>query len=586
VNQIAAGEVVERPASVVKELLENSLDAGATQIDISLRDGGRAAIRVSDNGRAMDRADAMMCFERHATSKIRRAEDLAAVATLGFRGEALPSIAAVSRFQLLTRPEDEEVGTRVKIEGGVLLGCGDAGCAAGTQIDVRSLFYNLPARRKFLRTRGTEQSHCVATVVREALSRPDVDFSLRQDGRELLRAPGGVDTLTRARDLLGRHGAALMPVQFESGELRVEGLVSPPGIHRSTAVGAMFLYINGRYVRDPVVRRAVLEAYRERLPRGRYPVVVLDLSMPTADVDVNVHPTKIEVRFQNPRGVGQALVSGLGACLAGPELQHRPDAVESPSSAGPLFQDPSELLPFRKPKNIPAPIYLEKSPPRPHPDDDPRWSAPPILAADSATEDDRGDLDQRQPEEEGRGGGPRYGDLVVIGLLAERWALCEDEGELVIVDPLAAREKLAFASLQRSPGEALGQQQRLLTPRRVDLPASAAEQIAQLTEPLEDLGIALVRFSPTSWAVRALPLALVDADLDTLLTEIAAAPPSGLYTVIAAHAARLDAATLDVYEVRTLLASLDDAELAPGAPVALRIPPREILERFRRSREP
>ena len=224
VNQIAAGEVVERPASVVKELLENSLDAGATQIDIALRDGGRALIRLSDNGCGMNRADAMMCFERHATSKIRRAEDLAGVSTLGFRGEALPSIAAVSRFQLLTRPDEEEVGTRVKIEGGVLLGCADAGCVAGTQIDVRSLFYNLPARRKFLRTRGTEQSHCVATVVREALARPEVDFSVSQDGRELLRARGGVDTATRARDLLGRHGAALMPATCAQGDLTIVGL--------------------------------------------------------------------------------------------------------------------------------------------------------------------------------------------------------------------------------------------------------------------------------------------------------------------------------------------------------------------------
>ncbi len=581
VNQIAAGEVVERPASVVKELLENSLDAGATQIDIALRDGGRALIRVSDNGIGMNNTDAMMCFERHATSKIRRAEDLSQVTTLGFRGEALPSIAAVSRFQLLTRPADEEVGTKVKIEGGTLLSCVDAGCAAGTQIDVRSLFYNLPARRKFMRTRGTEQSHCVEMVVREGLARPEVDFTLTQDGRELLRALGGVDPVTRARDLLGRHGRSLVAARFNLGDLTVEGLVSPVGIHRSTAVGAMYLYVNGRYVRDPVVRRAVYEAYRDLVPRGRYPVVVLDIRLPPADVDVNVHPTKIEVRFQNPRGVGHAIATGLREVLSAQGVS-REALVSEPLTDAPLFVPNTEPLPFRPPRNIPSPIYLEKALPRPHPDDDDRWREPPatpLLATEPSIEAER-DIET----ERGIEGAPRYGDLVVIGLLADRWALCEDDGELVVIDPVAGREQLAFASLQASPAEALGQRQRLLAPRRIEMPVARADRIAAVTEPLEDLGIALDRFAPNAWAVRTLPLALVDVDVDALLTDVAAASPSGLYAAIAAHVASAEESALDVYEVRTLLASLDDAGQPVSSPTALRIPPRELIERFRRSR--
>lgn len=579
VNQIAAGEVVERPASVVKELLENSLDAGATQIDIALRDGGRALIRIADNGCGMNRTDAMMCFERHATSKILRAEDLSNVTTLGFRGEALPSIAAVSRFKLLTRPEDDEVGTKVNIEGGVLLSCLDAGCAAGTQIDVRSLFYNLPARRKFLRTRGTEQSHCVEMVVREALSRPEVDFTVTQDGRELLRAPGGVKLLTRARDLLGRHGRSLVDARFSLGDLTVVGLVSPIGVHRSTAIGAMYLYINGRYVRDPVARRGVYEAYRDLVPRGRYPVVVLDIQLPPVDVDVNVHPTKIEVRFQNPRGVGHAIATGLREVLSAHGVSREAISAE-PLTDAPLFVPSSEPLPYgstqsRPPRNIPDPVYLEKALPQAHPDDDGRWTAAPPTPPTPPIAAEPGLVTE----------GSRYGDLAVIGLLAERWALCEDDGELVIIDPVAARELLALTNLQSSPEDALGQRQRLLVPKRVEMPVARADRIAAMVEPLADLGIDLDRFAPTAWAVRTLPLALIEDDLDALLADIAAATPSGLYAAIAAHAASADEGTLDVYEVRTLLASLDDAEQKISSPVALRIPPRELLERFRRSRD-
>jgi DNA mismatch repair protein MutL len=340
----------------------------------------------------------------------------------------------------------------------------------------------------------------------------------------------------------------------------------------------MYLYINGRYVRDPVMRRGVLEGYRDHLPRGRYPVVVLNLRLPTNDVDINVHPAKIEVRFQNPRAVGHALAEGLSQRLSGGDVRR----TETPSDhavGGPLFEAAEVALPLRKPRNLPTPVYLEKELPRAHPDDDERWREPPMIAAeptDSAPTDD---------EPAPSPGGPRYGDLVVIGLLADRWALCEEDGDLVVVDPVAAREQLAFVSLQRSPGNALGQQQRLLTPRRVELSVSRADRIEAVREALEDLGIALDRFSPTSWAVRALPLALVDVDLDGLLVEIAGAPPSGLYAVVAARAARVEGGELDVYEVRTLLASLDDAGQVPGGPVALRISPRELLERFRRSRE-
>ena len=235
VNKIAAGEVVERPASVVKELVENSIDAGATDLRVELKGGGRNLIRIIDNGSGMNRADATLCLERHATSKIRSDEDLFRIATLGFRGEAIPSIASVSRFELLTRPADDAIGTRVMVEGGRLVDIQDAGCPAGTTITIRSLFFNIPARRKFLRTVATELSHCLEAVVRQVLVRPELDIEVTHDGQKVIRAPVVSDIAARSADLLGAHGAALVPITFSQGELAVEGLLSPVGVHKASA---------------------------------------------------------------------------------------------------------------------------------------------------------------------------------------------------------------------------------------------------------------------------------------------------------------------------------------------------------------
>ena len=327
INKIAAGEVVERPASVVKELVENALDAGACELRVALRAGGRNLVRVVDNGSGMDRTDAMMCLERHATSKIKTDDDLFRVETLGFRGEAIPSIASVSKFELTTRTPARDVGTKIRVEGGKLLDVTDAGCAPGTQIDVGSLFFNVPARRKFLRSADTELGHCVEAVTRELLIRPAIDFELTHDERTLLRCPVG-DHRRRAVDLLGPHGEALVPVSFTRGTLSVEGLVSPVGVHRQSAQGSSYLYVNGRFVRDLVMRRAVTQAYAGIVPKDRYPVVVLRVTIPPHDVDVNVHPAKTEVRFVSPYELQNAIAEGLRAALQEFGI-HRPVANEA-----------------------------------------------------------------------------------------------------------------------------------------------------------------------------------------------------------------------------------------------------------------
>ena len=315
VNKIAAGEVVERPASVIKELVENAIDAGSTDLRVELKGGGRNLIRVTDNGCGMDRADATLCLERHATSKIRSDRDLFNISTLGFRGEAIPSIASVSRFELLTRPADQPVGTRIPVEGGRLVDVADAGCPAGTRITIRSLFFNIPVRRKFLRTEATELSHCLEAVVRQALIRPELDVEVTHDDQKIIRAAVVSDVAARAADLLGAPGGALVPVRFKQGELEVEGLVSPVGVHKASAQGSAYLYVNGRFVRDAVLRQAVNEAYRGIVPKGRYPTVVLQITVPPDHVDVNVHPAKTEVRFRHARDLSRILSTGIREAL-------------------------------------------------------------------------------------------------------------------------------------------------------------------------------------------------------------------------------------------------------------------------------
>jgi DNA mismatch repair protein MutL len=315
INKIAAGEVVERPASVVKELVENALDAGATSLQVHLKAGGRNLVRVVDDGVGMNRTDALMCLERHATSKILNEDDLFSVSTLGFRGEAVPSIASVSRFEILTRPRDAEVGTRVVVEGGRLMDVSPAGAAPGTEISAASLFFNLPARRKFLRSVETELGHCMEAVTREALIRPTLDLEVTHDDRPLLRCAPSPSRARRAADLLGAHGEALVPVSFARGDIEVEALVSPVGVHRASPQGSSWLYVNGRFVRDPVLRRAVTAAYAGIVPKDRYPLVIVEVRVPPSEVDVNVHPAKTEVRFANALALQAAVTEGLRAAL-------------------------------------------------------------------------------------------------------------------------------------------------------------------------------------------------------------------------------------------------------------------------------
>jgi DNA mismatch repair protein MutL len=316
-NQIAAGEVVERPASVAKELVENAIDAGARRITIDVEAGGRRLLRVADDGEGMTRDDAVLAFERHATSKIKNAEDLSAIATLGFRGEALASIASVARIELVTKTEDEAAATRVMIEGGRMRDVKDAAHPKGTTLTMRDLFFNVPARRKFLRSEATESFHLTNLVTHYALAHPEIAFTLTNNGREVLRAAPAADLRERAYQIFGAEFLDnLLEVSGGQSQVaRVRGYVSAPR-ERRTSRDAQYLFINGRYVRDRLVGRALSDGYRAILPHGVFPVALLFLEIPLEEVDVNVHPAKTEVRFRRAAAVADAVREAVRSALA------------------------------------------------------------------------------------------------------------------------------------------------------------------------------------------------------------------------------------------------------------------------------
>lgn len=583
VNKIAAGEVVERPASVVKELVENSLDAGAQRLRVELQDGGRKLVRVTDDGMGMSRVDAQLCLERHATSKIRTEEDLFEVQTLGFRGEAIPSIAAVGRFELQTRREEDQAGTQVMVDGGRLVRVGEIGCPVGTRISLRSLFYNVPVRRKFLRTAATELSHCVEAVRRQALVRPELDVEVVHSGRTLLRAPPVADLAARALDVVGKEAEALVPVDFSDGPLRVWGLASPVGVHRGSG-GGTWLYVNGRFVRDPVVRRGVREAYRGAVPRGRFPVVVLLLELPPDHVDVNVHPAKTEVRFQYARDLVQALSDGLREVLQGTGLAPRrgpvrytlDTMVDGRQGALPLVGEQGAVFERERRQGERPPSAPPSAPPegegevarppvpvapRPRAELPPAaearggWTPPPLAPAPPA------------PEPRPAVAGPlpvaRFADLRVLGQHDQRWILAEGAGVLVLVDQAAAHRAVMAARLLAGEGRGAP----LDEPVVVELSGELRAALLGAAEALASLGLEVEDFGGEALVLKTLPEPLVGRPPAALLAALAqrlaevrgAASPPQLARILAALSLEREAWSLSPYELRTLLRALDEA---------------------------
>jgi DNA mismatch repair protein MutL len=585
VAKIAAGEVIERPAAVVRELVENALDAGAGRVDIALEEGGRRLIRVADDGGGMTPEEARLALERHTTSKIRALADLLAIETYGFRGEALASIAAVSRFSLLTRAREAVGGVRLDVEGGRLVAAGPAGAPPGTTVTVRDLFFNLPARRQFLRSPPTETAQVADAISRLALVHPEVAFSLAVDGRLALSGRRGADRLERLAAVLGPSVPPLVAVSRVEGASSVTGYVSPPGVSRAGA-GSLYLVVNGRPVRDRALLHAVLQGSRHAHEPGRYPVGALFLAVPPALVDVNVHPQKAEVRFREPSAVHGLVARAVEAALATAGALPVARLSDDLRRRSPLRADRvSEALASYL-RRVDTPGRQTRTPPP--------ASAQPLerQLTWGATARSVAPAEREAPRPR------RYAALRYLGQVAASYLVCAGDEGLVIVDQHAAHERLRFERLREARG-GRAQGLRLLVPRPVTLRADRAALVAERAAWLAELGLEVEPFGPAgTLLVKAVPAPLANLDPAPLLEDVAAdleglSPGAPLATALdhliatlACHGAVTFRQELDPREAERLLADLDRFGVAGacphGRPVSRLVDLAELERLFRR----
>ena len=517
-SQVAAGEVVERPASVVKELIENSIDAGARKIDVMIRRGGISLVRVIDDGCGMDRDDALLSLERHATSKIRTATDLQAVATLGFRGEALPSIASVSRFRLTTREVRAMAGTEIIVNGGKLDVVRDAGEAPGTQVEVRSLFYNLPARRKFLRSENTESRNIEHQVHLQAIGHPHVGFSFLRDDRVLFQLPAAAALSDRIRDLLGVElSQRLVEVADKpSPKIRISGFIGQVGLSRQTRTQQL-VFVNGRAIESSLITAAIREGYHTALMKGQYPVTFLFLELDPASVDVNVHPAKREVRFRDPTGVREVIVQCIQQTLEGGRAAWQEKfraPVSLPAAAGKAAPD------LRLRPEVPASHEIHRE--LPHLGTvaggvDPGRATveqafrPPATRIDPAGE---------APALQQRAAAATQQQFQIIGVLNKLYVLMENADGLVLVDQHAAHERILFEELRRRMEEQGVPTQKLLLPQTFDVPPRDADWIERNLSILQRMGIGIESFGPGTFKIDSLPSFLDVSDPSQFMRKV------------------------------------------------------------------
>jgi DNA mismatch repair protein MutL len=583
IDQIAAGEVVERPASVVKELIENALDAEAMRLRVELRDGGSALCAVTDDGTGMSPEDARLALERHATSKLASPEDLARIASYGFRGEALPAIAAVSALRLRTRSARDETGIEICIEGGVRRSERAVGAPVGTRIEVSELFGNVPARRKFLKSAATEWGHAAEWIARSALAQPAVHFDVARDDRPAWTWPAVSDPLDRIAAVLGeREATALIAVDSSEGRVHTYGWVSRPDRHRSNLSG-VYLFVNGRPVRDRVLQHALVDCYRDVLPRGRFPSAVLFVDLPFEAVDVNVHPAKWEVRFADARAAHRWIADAVRGGL------ERRSWLAGSAAVAPL----------------PAPARVPGEPPAASAGFALRGEAE-RGPSDWLFAGARAPADPALPAEAARAADVRvrFGELRLLGQLLATYLLVEGKQDLLLVDQHAAHERVLYEQLRASWLARGVERQPLLAPLAVQLEPRALAVLAERSEDAARLGFEIEPFGDDTIAVRTVPALLAGRDPAGLVRGLADAwlagegassaasdvrsldPADRSLATLACHAARRKGDPLDPREQRALLDALDAIPWAPtcphGRPVVVPFTSAEIERRFGR----
>jgi len=586
-NKIAAGEVVERPASVVKELIENAIDAGATDIQIEIRQGGRRLIRVADNGCGIPPAEVELAFARHATSKIASEDDLTRITTLGFRGEALASISAVSQVTMLTRVQGEAAGIQLRVEGGQIVRRDGHAANTGTLISVENLFYNTPARLKFLRSESTESSHVVKLASAYAIAFPELRLRLVDNGRLVLQTPGNgrlydvlvkVYGLEMAQELVEIQPGEAQPLTQETSdspgsspaeaEVQVAGYVGAPSLHHSKRSYEM-LFLNRRWIQDRSISYAIEEAYRTLIPQGRYPVAVINITLPPSEVDVNVHPTKREVRFRNPRAVFSAVQRAVRRTV----LEQAPVASISqrPTVVGAAEWSRQQHMPLGRraiPHGSVGQLAMEIQ----------------RTADTEAIDVARAPMSEQLPM------------LRVLGQVRQTYIIAEGPDGLYLIDQHAAHERILFEQLQTEQTAMALSSQTLLQPLTIELPAQQRRLLADLSEQLVAFGFDIAPFGGDTCLVRAIPAAMNPAQVSEAIAELLDAAREShdanlavesTLAVIACHSAVRAGQTLSQDEARELIRQLEGTA-APytcphGRPTMIHLSAAQLEKSFGRS---
>jgi DNA mismatch repair protein MutL len=565
-QKIAAGEVIERPASVVKELLENAIDAGASDIIVELRSGGLQLIRVSDNGEGISPEDVPMAFQRYATSKMKKAEDLFAIHTLGFRGEALPSIAAVSQMTMKTRTSHSMTGTKAVCEGGEIKRISEVGCPIGTEVEVRNLFFNIPVKRKFLKSIQTELRNSLSHFLRLSLSHPPISFKFLHDDRTLHEHLKTESTFVRMEAILGKEiYHHLQPIAFEDGEIHITGFTSLPSFSKGNGDG-IYLYVNRRFIKDRMIYRAVVEAYRHVIPAGRFPVVVIFVQIPPSSIDVNVHPTKAEVKFKDPERIFRMVHGALASLHALPSLQD-PRALEHERIGGALskrtpFSIHSSPVQFslKEDEEKPIPVVRETL--------SPEWN-----------------LEKKS-------------DLRILGQVQGTYILCEGEKGLIFIDQHAAHERILFEKYKREYEEGSVASERLLIPIVMEFSTEESFILMSYLEVFQSMGFEIDPVGERTYAVRSTPSWIHQRDpkeiIGAILDELSFIKKEGkegeplhtMFVTLACHSAIRANFALRREEMSELVESLysfkPSITCPHGRPVLFVISLEELAKQFKR----
>lgn len=569
ISKIAAGEIVERPSSVVKELIENSLDAKSNSITIELKSGGKRLIRVSDNGIGMNKDDALLSIERHATSKIKGLDDLFSIHTLGFRGEALPSIAGVSRFVLSTRTEDQIIGTRIRVLGGVLKRVEEIGCPQGTIIESRDLFYNTPPRLKFLKSAETELRSVLEVVQREALSNPFARFQVLSDDRLILNLSEKNNIEERLKEII--PDTKLYKAFSEGDGIKVYGFLSGHEDERSTSQ-RLFIYVNSRSVRDRFLTRMVIESYGRLIEKGRFPQGIILITIPASEVDVNVHPTKNEVRFRKPFQVGDLIKSSVSEMLKNaPWIKDYHPRVEN--AVYPFYSDkkglegqPTHTHDKSLLREMEDPYTLKGYGENLGADELPFPKIEASFSKDSVS--------QNFLQKEGF-----FSNLKVLGQIGRLYIVCESKNGMILIDQHAAHERVNFEKLKKSYlHENKLEEQSLLVPQTVDLSPYEADLLWNFKEALENLGIVIEEFGEGTFLIRSVPSLLKEYDMKKIIKDVVGEISSierevsvtesidKIISTIACHSSIRASEYLNIQKIQALLTELDNTEFPHSCP--------------------